>query len=136
MPPTCRCVRHEWLKLRLAMFAGLASPVPREAPTRVLPPVVRDTVPPTRERLTLEVRVGSEAALLIAFESGTGDIVLPVAPLLALAHQYQASGKHFAGVVYAHQMLISIGQCLRDLEIVSKASSPEEMADHVEFLPL
>ena|SRR2546425_166106 len=56
--------------------------------------------------------------------------------LLALAHRYQASGKHFAGVVYAHQMRVYIGACIRDLEIISKASSTEEMPGHVEFLPL
>jgi len=33
-------------------------------------------------------------------------------------------------------MRVSIGLCIRDLEIISKASSTEEMAGHVEFLPL
>lgn len=56
--------------------------------------------------------------------------------LLALAHRYQAEGRHFAGVVYAHQMRVSIGRCISDLEIIAQASSADEMADHVEFLPL
>jgi hypothetical protein len=56
--------------------------------------------------------------------------------LLALAHRYQTENRHFAGVVYAHQMRVSIGQCIADLEIISKASSAEEMANRVEFLPL
>jgi uncharacterized protein with PIN domain len=56
--------------------------------------------------------------------------------LLALAHRYQAESRHFAGVVYAHQMRVSIGKCIADLEMISKASSPGEMANRVEFLPL
>lgn len=56
--------------------------------------------------------------------------------LLALAHQYQAEGKHFSGVVYAHQLRVSVGRCVNDLELIAKASSAEEMAGHVEFLPL
>jgi uncharacterized protein with PIN domain len=56
--------------------------------------------------------------------------------LLALAHLYQKAERSFAGVVYAHQQHVSIGRCINDLEIISKASSAEEMANHVEFLPL
>ena len=56
--------------------------------------------------------------------------------LLALAHRYQTEERYFAGVVYAHQMHVSIGKCIADLEIISKASSAEEMANRVEFLPL
>jgi predicted nuclease of predicted toxin-antitoxin system len=56
--------------------------------------------------------------------------------LLALAHRYQAENRYFAGVVYAHQIHITIGKCIADLEIISKASSLEEMANRVEFLPL
>ena|SRR5437660_2877800 len=56
--------------------------------------------------------------------------------LLALAHHYQAASRYFTGVVYAHQMRVSIGTCIGDLEIISKASSAEEMANRVEFLPL
>lgn len=56
--------------------------------------------------------------------------------LLATAHRYQAETKYFAGVVYAHQLRVSIGTCIADLEIISKASSTEEMANRVEFLPL
>ena len=53
-----------------------------------------------------------------------------------LAHRYQKAERFFAGVVYAHQQHVSIGRCINDLEIISKASSAEEMANHVEFLPL
>ena len=56
--------------------------------------------------------------------------------LLALSHRYQAEGRHFTGVVYAHQLRISVRRCVQDLELISKAGSADEMADQVEFLPL
>lgn len=40
------------------------------------------------------------------------------------------------GVVYAYPLRISIGACVRDLEIIAKAEEPEDLADRVEFLPL
>lgn len=56
--------------------------------------------------------------------------------LLAIAHRYQAENRHFAGMVYAHQLRVPIGTCIADLEVISKASSAEEMTNRVEFLPL
>lgn len=56
--------------------------------------------------------------------------------LLAIAHRFQEESRHYSGLVYAHQLGILIGRCICDLEILAKASSPEEMANHVEFLPL
>ncbi len=56
--------------------------------------------------------------------------------LLGLAHRYQTEGQHFAGVVYAHQLRVSVGRCVQDLELIAKASSAGEMAGQVEFLPL
>ncbi len=56
--------------------------------------------------------------------------------LLAIAHRYQDEQHAFAGVVYAHQQYVSIGRCINDLELIAKASSADEMANHVEFLPL
>jgi predicted nuclease of predicted toxin-antitoxin system len=46
------------------------------------------------------------------------------------------SGIHFAGVIYARQMSVTIGQCVRDLEIVCLAGEPEDMADRIDRLPL
>ncbi len=56
--------------------------------------------------------------------------------LLGIAHRSQTGNRHFGGLVFAHQMCVTIGRCIADLEIISKASSIEEMANHVEFLPL
>jgi hypothetical protein len=55
--------------------------------------------------------------------------------LLAIAHQRLLSGREFAGVVYSHQLSISIGQAIRDLELIAKALDPGDMRNRVEYLP-
>jgi predicted nuclease of predicted toxin-antitoxin system len=52
------------------------------------------------------------------------------------AHRRQDSGEAFAGVVYAHQLNVTIGQCVADLELIAKVYEPEDMANRVEYLPL
>jgi predicted nuclease of predicted toxin-antitoxin system len=56
--------------------------------------------------------------------------------LLAEAKRRQVEGISFVGVVYAHQLRITIGRCVQDLELIAKASEPEELANRVEYLPL
>jgi hypothetical protein len=56
--------------------------------------------------------------------------------LLAEATKRQRSGQHFGGVIYAHQLGITIGRAVNDLEILAKIGTPEEFANRVEFLPL
>ena len=56
--------------------------------------------------------------------------------LLAEAKLRQSSNVPFAGVIYAHQLRITIGRCVQDLELIAKAGKPEELANRVEFLPL
>lgn len=56
--------------------------------------------------------------------------------LLAEAKRRQLAGDRFAGVVYAHQLAITVGGCVRDLEIVAKAADAEELVGTVVFLPL
>ncbi|MEG3436171.1 hypothetical protein V0288_03485 [Pannus brasiliensis CCIBt3594] len=34
------------------------------------------------------------------------------------------------------QKCITLGDCIRDLEIIAKASDPEDLADRVQYLPL
>ena len=48
----------------------------------------------------------------------------------------QRRGGHFAGVIYAHQLRVTIGQCIADLELIAKACEPSELADCVWHLPL
>ncbi len=56
--------------------------------------------------------------------------------LLAEASRRQRAGQPFAGVIYAHQLNITIGECIADLELIAKASEPEEWMNRVEYLPL
>ena len=56
--------------------------------------------------------------------------------LLAKAELRQRENSPFTGVIYGHQLAITIGQCVRDLEIIAKAAKPEDLENRVEFLPL
>ena len=56
--------------------------------------------------------------------------------LLAEAVRRQREGASFHGVIYAHQLKVSIGTCINNLEVISKAGEPEELNDTILFLPL
>lgn len=56
--------------------------------------------------------------------------------LLAEARTRQSEGRYFSGVVYAHQLHVTIGDCVRDLELIATLSSPSDLENRVEFLPL
>lgn len=55
--------------------------------------------------------------------------------LLAEAGQRHRLGQPFYGLIYAHQLRISIGDCIRDLELVAKVGEPSEMIGKTLFLP-
>ena len=54
--------------------------------------------------------------------------------LLAEANRRHRAGIPFTGV--AHQLHVSIGTCVRELELIVKIAKPEDLADRVEYLPL
>ncbi len=56
--------------------------------------------------------------------------------LLVEATQRQRKGIHFAGVIYAHPLRVSIGTCIRDLEMIAKGVEPKDLVNRVEILPL
>jgi hypothetical protein len=56
--------------------------------------------------------------------------------LLGEAARRQQSATPFAGIVYAHQLRVSPGECVLDLELIAKASGPEDWMSRVEYLPL
>lgn len=56
--------------------------------------------------------------------------------LLREAARRRVSGESFAGVIYAHQLNITVGQCVEDLEIVARATGPDEWSNQVLYLPL
>jgi predicted nuclease of predicted toxin-antitoxin system len=45
-------------------------------------------------------------------------------------------GKPFSGIIYVHQLALTTGQCVTDLEIIAKGSEPEKWIGRVEHLPL
>jgi hypothetical protein len=56
--------------------------------------------------------------------------------LLAIAHQWQHTNRSFAWLVYGHQLDLSIGQAVRDLELIAGVYDPDDIRDRVEDLPL
>jgi hypothetical protein len=45
-------------------------------------------------------------------------------------------GAPFSGVIYGHQLSVTIGTCIRNLDFIAKVASPEDIANRVEYLPL
>ncbi len=56
--------------------------------------------------------------------------------LLREAKRRQQTGQSFAGVVYAHQLNVTIGQCIAELALIVHASEPDEWLNHTAYLPL
>ena len=56
--------------------------------------------------------------------------------LLREATARQREGRSFGGVVYAHQLNVSIGQCVADLALLGQAGVPTDFTDSVYYLPL
>ena len=55
---------------------------------------------------------------------------------LALATAWQRSRREFTGMVYAHQLRITIGGAIHDLALIALLVNPDEMRNRVEFLPV
>jgi predicted nuclease of predicted toxin-antitoxin system len=55
--------------------------------------------------------------------------------LLTLTHRWLQTGRVFAGLVYAHQLGVTIGQAIRDLELMAYALDPEDMRNRITFIP-
>jgi predicted nuclease of predicted toxin-antitoxin system len=45
-------------------------------------------------------------------------------------------GEEFSGIVYAHQLRVTIGQMVEDLELIATATSKEEWSGKIEYLPI
>jgi Domain of unknown function (DUF5615) len=56
--------------------------------------------------------------------------------LLVEAALRQEQEKPFAGIVYVHQLQLTIGQCINELELLAKLSDEREAENQVIFLPL
>jgi hypothetical protein len=56
--------------------------------------------------------------------------------MITIATKRQREGSTFAGVIYTHPLHSSIGTCIHDLEIIAKATEPEDLYNRIEYLPL
>jgi hypothetical protein len=56
--------------------------------------------------------------------------------LLVEATRRQSAGIPFTGLIYVHQLYVTIGECVRDLELIAQAADPEDLSGFVQFLPL
>jgi Domain of unknown function (DUF5615) len=61
----------------------------------------------------------------------TQDIDFLADPLRRLA-----LGIPFAGVLYCHPLRLTIGQRVKDLDLIATCGQPEELANRIECLPL
>lgn len=53
-----------------------------------------------------------------------------------LAQRWQQEGRSFGGLLFAHQTAATIGDLVRDLELIAKASDPDDWINATERLPL
>ncbi|MBM4174948.1 MAG: hypothetical protein FJ213_02085 [Ignavibacteria bacterium] len=56
--------------------------------------------------------------------------------LLSIAANLISKGDKFGGLIYAHPMRITIGKCVKDLELIALSLLPDEMKNQIIFLPL
>ena len=53
----------------------------------------------------------------------------------AMAEDWQRQGRPFAGLIFGHQLGGTIGQFVKNLELIAHASEPDEWLNTVEYLP-
>ena len=56
--------------------------------------------------------------------------------LLRLGSRMLAENQDFSGIVYGHQLRITIGQMVADLELIARVTSMEEWRKRIEYLPI
>ena len=54
---------------------------------------------------------------------------------LVIAQEWQSSGRSFAGITYAHQLGITVGQAVSLLHLVCKVMTVDELRNTILFLP-
>ena len=56
--------------------------------------------------------------------------------LLREGARWLSERKGFSGIIYAHQLRITIGQLVEDLELIARVTSKDEWSGRIEYLPL
>ena len=75
----------------------------------------------------------NEYHLKRAFELGAV-VLTHDADFLKIAHHWNQEGKEHKGILYAQSLDLSIGECIRMVELVTQVLTEEEMKNHIEFL--
>ena len=77
-----------------------------------------------------------DSALLDRATSLTRALFTRDSDFLAEGTRRQREGIYFAGLIYAHQLEVTIGRCIQDLELIATAEEQTGLANEVVFLPL
>jgi len=56
--------------------------------------------------------------------------------LLSEGVSRQRASNPFSGIIYGHQLKMTIGSCVSDLELISKVAEPADLINRIEYLPL
>jgi hypothetical protein len=80
-------------------------------------------------------RFDDEQILLRATELGRA-VFTQDEDFLRVGAEFQRQSREFAGIVYGHQLRVSIGQCVQDLELIARCYEPSDMLNRIEHLPL
>lgn len=56
--------------------------------------------------------------------------------LLREGVRFQREAIPFSGIVFGHQIRVTIGEKVADLELIAKATTPDEWINRIEYLPL
>jgi hypothetical protein len=79
----------------------------------------------------------TDDAILLERASTLGRVMVSFdADMLAISVSHQRENIPFSGVIYAHPTRISVGDLLRELEIIAEAGGPEDLANTILYLPL
>ena len=55
---------------------------------------------------------------------------------LAVACEWLSAGLAFSGLIYVHQLRLTVGQTIADLELIARAGSADDFVNRIEYLPL
>jgi hypothetical protein len=82
-------------------------------------------------------RAGTPDPLLLDRATELGRVIFSQdQDFLVEAKRRQTEEINFSGVIFARQSRVSVGDCIRDLEIIAKVGNLEEFANRVQYLPL
>lgn len=56
--------------------------------------------------------------------------------LLSIASNHLKTNKEFSGIIYAHPLKITIGECIQNLELISNVVTINEIKNQIIFLPI